>query len=449
VAIVFVIDKSGSMGGQKIELAKSAVVASLDLLAPTDRVGVVAFDQTPEVFAPLSSASRRGEVADKVRRIQASGGTNLYPALDEAYKQLAMAGEKYKHIIVLSDGRSQKSEYDGLMEQMTRLRITLSTISIGADADKELLGRLAELGSGRSYYTDDPMNIPQIFTRETLQVAQNSVVDGPFQPLVARPSAILRGVKMQEAPFLLGYVAAEAKNGAEVILANEGGDPILARWQQGLGKSAFFASDAKNRWAAEWLSWAGFGAFWTQFARDMMRTGALEHNLALGVRPVRGGLEVSLTAMDDMGRYVSDGKAQANVVGPDGTTSRAELALDAPGLYRAVVPTEQSGVLNVAVTFKRADKSVTVNRGVAMQYGAELTRMKPDGELLESLARATSGWRARSLADVLRPAKGEGRIYREMWPWLIGLSIVVFLLDLLVRRLNFGFAPVRPIGEKK
>ena len=70
-----------------------------------------------------------------------------------------------------------------------------------------------------------------------------------------------------------GYVRTLPKDNAEIVLDSGGDepDPILARWQYGLGRTVFFASDAKNRWAAEWLEWDGFGKLWTQLIREMAR----------------------------------------------------------------------------------------------------------------------------------------------------------------------------------
>ena len=58
---------------------------------------------------------------------------------------------------------------------------------------------------------------------------------------------------------------------AEVILATESGDPLLAWWRYGLGMSVAFTSDAKARWAAEWLTWPQFGQFWAQVVRHALR----------------------------------------------------------------------------------------------------------------------------------------------------------------------------------
>ena len=84
-----------------------------------------------------------------------------------------------------------------------------------------------------------------------------------------RATHALREIDMESAPFLLGYVMTRPKPTSEVILATEKGDPLLAWWRYGLGMTAAFTSDAKSRWAAEWLTWPGYGKFWTQVVRQI------------------------------------------------------------------------------------------------------------------------------------------------------------------------------------
>ena len=76
---------------------------------------------------------------------------------------------------------------------------------------------------------------------------------------------------MEVAPFLLGYVMTRPKPTSEVILATESGEPLLAWWRYGLGMTTAFTSDAKSRWAAEWITWEGYSKFWTQVVRQTMR----------------------------------------------------------------------------------------------------------------------------------------------------------------------------------
>ena len=75
---------------------------------------------------------------------------------------------------------------------------------------------------------------------------------------------------MKKAGPLLGWVKFIAKTAAETMLRVDEKDPLLVRWQYGLGRSAVFASDAKNRWAANWVSWDGFDRFWANVLRDLL-----------------------------------------------------------------------------------------------------------------------------------------------------------------------------------
>src|SRR5262245_20343805 len=167
VAMIMVLDKSGSMGGQKIEMTKEAAKAPLALLKDTDGFGVVAFDYNfywPVKFQP---ATNRTAITQAISTIIAGGETNIYPALREAYIQLAGATSQVKHVILLSDGRSLPDDFEGLTKKMAESKITVSTVAVGNGADRELLAQIANWGHGRTYYLEDPAAVPQIFTKET------------------------------------------------------------------------------------------------------------------------------------------------------------------------------------------------------------------------------------------------------------------------------------------
>ena len=82
-------------------------------------------------------------------------------------------------------------------------------------------------------------------------------------------SAVLADIDFDTAPFLLGYVVTQPRPTAEVILATESGDPLLAWWRYGLGMCVAFTSDAKNQWASEWMTWDGFSRFWAQVGESL------------------------------------------------------------------------------------------------------------------------------------------------------------------------------------
>ena len=259
LAIVLVIDKSGSMGGIKIELAKEASRAAVELLGRRDKIGVVAFDGSPFWVAEMHAASDKLYLSDQIGSITAGGGTNLYPALEQAYYALTETTAKLKHVIVLSDGQSQEGDWYGIASAMRADHITISTVGIGSGADMNLLGNLANWGGGRDYFTQDPYNIPQIFAKETVTASKSAIIDEPFIPHRIKPTQVLRGIDLELAPFLLGYVATQPRPTAETFLVSDRGDPLLASWQYGLGKSVAFTSDAKARWGSDWLEWPGYG----------------------------------------------------------------------------------------------------------------------------------------------------------------------------------------------
>ena len=67
-----------------------------------------------------------------------------------------------------------------------------------------------------------------------------------------------------------GYVRFVARPTADTILMADREDPLLVRWQYGLGRAAVFTSDAKNRWAANWVKWPGFDKLWANIFRDLL-----------------------------------------------------------------------------------------------------------------------------------------------------------------------------------
>jgi Ca-activated chloride channel family protein len=167
IAIVVVLDRSGSMAGTKMDLAKEATKAPLALLRETDLFGVLAFDYTFQWAQRLAEVRNKQEMSDRISSIVATGNTNIYPALREAYQQLQATPGQTKHIILLSDGQTPAENFKALAEEMLKNKITVSTIAVTAASDRELMGNIAMWGGGRTYYVENPQNIPQIFRTET------------------------------------------------------------------------------------------------------------------------------------------------------------------------------------------------------------------------------------------------------------------------------------------
>ena len=217
LAMVLVIDKSGSMGGQKVELAKDAAKAAVELLGPRDSVGVIAFDGSSYWVSELRSAGDKGRILDQISTIEASGGTNMYPPMEDAYRALLSASAKLKHCIMLTDGISSPGDFEGLAAEMAASRMTVTTVAMGQGASEQLLEDIARIGGGRYYFCDDPQSVPQVFAKETVEASKSAINELPFLPQQVRPTQVLEGIELDLAPLLLGYVVTRPKPTSEFI----------------------------------------------------------------------------------------------------------------------------------------------------------------------------------------------------------------------------------------
>ncbi len=114
LALVIALDRSYSMRGRKMELAKEATRAALDLLEEQHQFAVVAFDSQTHISVPMQYVRAKRKAEDQIARIQASGQTNIYPALGIVYRLLQKTDAKAKHVILLSDGDTHPADFETL-----------------------------------------------------------------------------------------------------------------------------------------------------------------------------------------------------------------------------------------------------------------------------------------------------------------------------------------------
>ncbi|WDE97962.1 VWA domain-containing protein [Lentisphaera profundi] len=271
LALMLIIDKSGSMGGAPIALAREASKAAVELLSSRDQVAVIAFDGNAKLVSDLTSAANKGDVLSQIDGIGAGGGTNLYPAMAMGRDMLGLASSKIKHMIVLSDGQSQGGDFEGVTSELSEMGVTVSTVSLGQGAAVDLMAAIAQIGNGRAYVTNNAEEMPRIFTKETMEASRSAIKEEPFIPIKINDSDYLQGINIDETPLLLGYVMTKLKASAQIQLLTENGDPLLASGRYGLGQSVAFTSDTTELWAGEWLEWNNFGKFWAQVIRSIVR----------------------------------------------------------------------------------------------------------------------------------------------------------------------------------
>jgi Mg-chelatase subunit ChlD len=193
LAMVLVIDKSGSMSGEPIELARASAKAAAELLSAQDQIAVVGFDSETRVVLPMTGASDKGTILAAIESLSADGGTDAYPGMVKGNELLQNAVAKVKHMIVLSDGQTPENDFEGLVRGMRAQGITVSSVCLGDGAAKEIMQMIAQEGGGRYYETNDPTNMPQIFTKETMQASRSAIKEDLFGSVITGDHPILAG----------------------------------------------------------------------------------------------------------------------------------------------------------------------------------------------------------------------------------------------------------------
>jgi Ca-activated chloride channel family protein len=443
IAIALVIDRSGSMTGEKIELAKDAARATADLLGPSDYLGVIGFDAQPERVVRMQSAGNRIQILRDIGTMAARGGTAIFPALDMAFQDLSITRARLRHVILLTDGQTQETGIPELASVMRAEGITVTTVGIGGDVNRALLAQVADVGGGRSYFTADPQNVPRIFVEETSTVTRSDVVEEYVSARVAAPADFLRGVDVSSAPYLHGYIATRARPApAQVIVESELGEPLLARWRVGLGWSLAWTSDVKNRWSVDWLRWSGFSRFWVQLVREHMRED-LRHELPMHAEIVGEEARVVVDAIGEDDEFVNALDSTLRVEGPMGapaserTTEEHPLRQVAPGRYEARWPIDRYGSFVATAEHRRGDRMIAQSRAELVRpYPREYATLEPDLDTLARISEIGGGARDPDDATIFDPA-GESVSHREdAWAPLLFAALVLFVLDLALRRVR-------------
>lgn len=173
VNVAIVIDKSGSMQGDKIKHAREAAKQALDRLGPGDTVSVIAFSDKVEVVAPASSLSEREAVKSAIDRIKADGSTALFAGVSKGSEELRKNKQQNQvsRIILLSDGianvgPSSPQDLGRLGAALSKEGITVTTLGLGLGYNEDLMTQLALRSDGNHAFIKDSEELAGIFQRE-------------------------------------------------------------------------------------------------------------------------------------------------------------------------------------------------------------------------------------------------------------------------------------------
>jgi Ca-activated chloride channel homolog len=430
VSMIVILDKSGSMAGDKIRYAKEATKAPVALLKDTDHFGVLTFNFSASWALRPQAVVDRPAILNAIDEIGVGGETNLYPAMKEAFTELQKQSDEIKHVIILSDGRTLTDDFAGLTKQMADAKITVSTVSVGQEADQDLMAKIASWGKGKTYYAEDPAGVPQIFNQDLESSAGESLQESSFKPIVIKSVEAFKGIDWNLAPRLQGYVQTKARPMAEVLLEAYKDRPLLARWQFGLGKTVVFTSDVKDRWAVDWLKWNGYSKFWSQTVRDTMRRQDTA-NFDMRVERTNETARITVDAVGQEGRFRDQLHMQVHVVAPDQSSSVIDLPQTGPGSYEASIPLHQQGTYMFRAG---SDGTDGASRVLAYSYPAEYHFYPTDVEKLRTISAETGGVFQPSGPEIFEARGDRTFVPIMLWPWLSAIALALYVVDVLLRR---------------
>lgn len=452
LSIVYIVDHSGSMadsagGVTKLDLAKEAVVRSLDLLMPGDRVGVIAFDDQAMWVVEMTDLSDPMRVRNAIGSIREGGGTDILAGVQAMARVLPEESSQTRHAILLTDGGADPSGIPELVESLFQEQgITLSTIGVGQGA-ANFLDDLAALGGGRYHFAANPSQIPQIYAEETSIATRAYIVEETFFPSLVRSSSILDDISA--VPALYGYVATSPRSNANLILQSDKEDPILAEWNYGLGKVVAFTSDATGRWGKEWVMWDQFTRFWLNVV-SFVESQPVTTKANFSIQHIGETAVLQIDARDEQsGGYMNGENLSANILSPDGEKQIVALRQTAPGRYTGeFAPTgEGSYQINVSAGSGANAQRIT-SFGWVYGYSAEYARLNPDPDALLRVAAAANGRIAGPDAGtVFAHTLTAPGTRQPLWPLLLAAAMFLLPFDIAIRRLVITKRDLVALGQ--
>jgi len=442
-AVVFVLDRSGSMrnkvlGSSKSQqtVANAAAAAAIDTLDPTDLVGVIAFSNSASVIVPLAPNENPDATRQAVLGIVSDGGTNLALALEAARRELDTVQTKSKHVIVLSDGESQETErLPGLAAQLAQSGVRVTTIAVGDGADADTLRTIAEQGGGVIYRVTNPNTLPQVFIKAIRVLREPAVRSTPFNPIVVEPDATVLA-DVGQIPTLGGMVLSTRRDRATTPVVTPDDEPLIAYWPVELGRVAAVTTDA-HAWAAGWSATPGFARFWTNLTAWAARS-IEDAPGELRLIPTGDSAELIYEARDDAGAPLDAMDVSVGLYAPDGSERTVSLTQTGPGRYEGRATGLPEGVIVAASRASKDGRPIAPSvAGVQVRTNAEDLALTSDEAGLAALAARTGG----RVLDWSAPAslfarEGPPRIIRSaLWPTLLIATMALFLLDVGMRRL--------------
>lgn len=201
VNVAIVLDKSGSMQGEKLARAKEAAILAISRLNSNDIVSVVTYDSTVNVLAPASKLSDRGVIIDEIRGIEAGSNTALFAGVSKGAAEVHkfLSEDRVNRVILLSDGLANVGPNSpgalrDLGASFAKEGIAVTTIGLGLGYNEDLMTQLAQASDGNHMFAENAQDLEMAFNAEfndVLSVVAQDVAVRIVCPKGVRPVRVL------------------------------------------------------------------------------------------------------------------------------------------------------------------------------------------------------------------------------------------------------------------
>ncbi len=469
----------GNVWGRRI--AKKAI----DVLSPSDYAGVLLYDwqkSTASWLFNMTPVIKKTQMFAKINACSPGDMPSFAPTLQAAYNGLIKTPAGRRHIVIITDGDPSRPA-QGLMGQIQQSKISISTIVIKPHPgqDTKFMQAMAQMTGGNYYFVRNPNQLPSIFVKEALIAKRSLIFEKEVKPTLAYHTEPISGISSGEIPILRGYVLTTAKPLARVPLHididEEQKDPLLAHMQYGLGRTVAFTSDAKNRWASNWMGWSKFNKFWLQLTRwSLRKTQKNNFNISTSLSGSKG--EIAIDALDKEGKYLNFLQMQGAIILPSGHSQEFPISQLGPGRYQGDFPASEIGTYLIRVAYKDGEEVKHFTTGLSVSFSPEYLSTKPNFPLLKQIGSLSGGRMIYSFMDknkdkeitlsewggkedefseldqddnqVLDEKEYNGTIFehdkkprggqpKEMWPLLVVLFLLLFPVDVFIRRVLIDY----------
>ena len=500
VAVMFIIDRSGSMGAagaggsSKLDWACSGAASCLNALTERDYVGLMTLDSDYETILPLTPRTQEAKIInaiESVREMGSTGGTVFTDAIRRACLALRGVDVAKRHIVLVTDGQpgDKPEDYEPVIRDFYETDgITVSVVGIGMETGSSAANAMqricdiaggSEAGSQLHAISSDSNKLIQEM-REDLNAPEiKDVNPKPFQPIAKNAmSPLLNGVELEiddEGRFLSrmtvtldGFYGVKARNAAEVILVGDYEVPIYAQWKFGRGTVGCFMCDVKGDWSGAFMADVNGQTFLLNVVANLMPVENIRQkeisvsisqdnytnsaNIFVSLQEgqyIEGQitnmttgeyLPVSMNAITEAPEGMPLSSLSCYVTSPLSAAnhySRCNYVLKDGGIYKIELFLKHTDNPNEAIA--SFETFQTVSYSEEYDFRAAATNM----EIEEDLRSLASSGKGKYIEDLDNPSEifatfvtSFQKIFDPRYLFMI-LAIVLFLLDIAVRKFKF------------